>query len=145
MAIRRSWRSLIRVAYALIAIGTLHTTAASAPPAPPVQLLAGAIVGRPAMNERAVFWSEIRGQRTAILGYDLGAGARFVVAERAGMVLDLATDGPLVAWTEHDTATGQFNIFGADLRTHTVAPILSLARWTAQSEIALEQGVLYYT
>src|SRR5262245_9482874 len=146
MIIRRSLRSLIRVTCALIAIGTLHTAvAASHSQASPVQLLSSAIVGRPSVTERAIFWTESHGQHRAILGYDLATRAHVVLAERAGVVFDIAADGTLVAWTERDSATGQLNIFGADLQTRTISPILSLAHWTVHSEIALDQGVLYYT
>jgi hypothetical protein len=146
MTIRRSMRSLIRLVYALIIIGTPHTTAAvAAPNPPPVQLLSSAILGRPFVAERAVFWSESRGNYIAILGYDLAAGAPFVIAERAGTVLDLAADDTLVVWAERDPKTSQLNIFGFDRRAGTLVLIKSLAGSTAQSEIALDRGVLYYT
>ncbi len=146
MIIRRSLRSLIRVTCALIAIGTFHTAvAASHSQASPVQLLSSAIVGRPSVTERAIFWTESHGQHRAILGYDLASGAHVVLAERAGVVFDMAGNGTFVAWTERDSATGQLNIFGADLQTRAISPILSLARWTVHSEIALDQAVLYYT
>jgi hypothetical protein len=137
---------LSRVAYALIAIGTLHAVAAkSAAQSSPVQLLSSAVVGRPSVTERAIFWIESRELHRAIIGYDLMAGVRSVIARRAGVVLDLAADDTMIAWTERDLATGQSSVFSANLRTNAISPILSLARWTAHSEIALDQGVLYYT
>jgi hypothetical protein len=97
------------------------------------------------VTDRAIFWKEIRGQRTAIRGHDLAADAPLSVAERAGAVLDLAADNTLIAWVERNTATGRVGIFGADLRTQAMFPLRSLSGWPAMSEIALDQAVLYYT
>src|SRR5262245_22579574 len=117
MPIRRSIRSLLRVAFALIAVGTLHTAvAASASLPPPVQLLSSAIVGRPSVAKRAIIWSELRGEHVAILGYNLATGTQFAVAERTGTVLALAADDTLVVWIERDLTHSRLAIFGADLQ-----------------------------
>lgn len=146
MTIRRSMRLFIRLVYALIAVGILHTTAAGAASTPPpTQLLSSAILGRPFVTEQAVFWSERHDNHIAILGYDLADGTTFVVAERDRTVLGLAADDRQVVWIERDPIAGQLNIIGADLRAGTLGLIASLAGSTAHSEIALDQDVLYYT
>jgi hypothetical protein len=131
----------------LVGVGYVRTTTANPTPLPRAdpRFLSGAIVGRPAATERAVFWNEVQGRRSVIRGYDLETDAAFLAFARDGAILDLAANGARIAWVERDIATGRIDIFGYDLAARSAFPIVSFAGSSVFSEIALDRDTLYYT
>jgi hypothetical protein len=142
----RLWRLSIVVICLLASISMLHVAVAEPVGAQPAGLrqLSSAAVGQPVVVGQMVFWREPLGRRTAIRSYDLRANAPLGVAVRDAQILDLAADDTYVAWVERDAA-GRLGIYGMDLRTRAVLLIVALPGRPAQSEIALDRSVLYYT
>src|SRR3954451_15177003 len=136
-------RTLTLLLVVLLALTGITAAPAGTQPAPvPDQLLTSALVGAPVAACQYIFWKERGAEHVALYGYDLATSTRFLLAQPADAASTLASDGAIVAWTSADPAGHTLAIQGYDLH-HAV---FTLATGIGgPSEIAIDQGWLYYT
>jgi hypothetical protein len=137
-------RTLTLLLVVLLALTGITGAPVGTQPAPaPDQLLTSALVGAPVAAGQYIFWKERGAEHVALYGYDPATSTRFLLAQPADAASTLASDDAIVAWTSADPAGHTLAIQGYDLRTHAV---FTLATGIGgPSEIAIDQGWLYYT
>lgn len=107
-------------------------------------LISGSIVGKPVVVGPYIFWVEARNKEQSIYGYDFRKQANFLITDKPGDKLAVASDGKTVAWVEQPSG-GFASIHGFDLNTSKEFTIIgdSEPRWLFGG-LAVEDGVLYY-
>jgi hypothetical protein len=121
-----------------VLLGLLGNEVAQAP-----RLIAGNIVGLPAVTENYLFWVDNRAANIPVYGYNLATQAEFLVTDQPGVKRALVSDGATLVWID-EGGQGRQRIQGYTIATGQVSTILTATDGNGFGDLALADGVLYY-